>query len=81
VGTEPEAAAEHVSERANLKFTDCWEWVGPFEEKEGRGFPWDPCRVVGSDREAVCGEVNDGCGVLWEFVALKLVLVDDVEAI
>jgi hypothetical protein len=35
VGPKPEAAAEHVSEIANLEFTDCWEWVGPFEEKEG----------------------------------------------
>ena len=60
MGTEPEAAAEHVSKSADLKFADFWKRVGPFEEKKGRGFPWDPCRVMGCDREAVCREVDDG---------------------
>ena len=59
MGTEPEAAAEHVSKSADLEFTDFWKRVGTFEEKEGRGFPWDPCRVMGCDREAVCRKVYD----------------------
>jgi hypothetical protein len=38
VGAKPEAAAEHVCEGAILEFTDCWEWVRPVEEKEGREY-------------------------------------------
>ena len=58
--SEPEAAAKHVGKSADLKFTDFWKRVGPFKEKEGRGFLWDPCRIVGCYRETVCREVDDG---------------------
>jgi hypothetical protein len=81
VGSKPEAAAKHVSKSADLRFADFWERVGPFEEKEGRGFSWDPCRVTRCDGKAICRKVYDDRGVLGEFVAHQLVLVDDMEAI